>query len=81
MDVIRTRAHNRRDSFRECPSGFKRSIGAGFDDGACDGTRVPLFPEDENDIGKVTLAGLVDDIGCAWPLAAHAHVEGAIKAE
>src|SRR5262245_2004750 len=81
MDVVRTRAHDRRNSVGERARCFKRSIRARLDDRARDGARVTLFPEDENDVGEITLARLVEDIGSARTLASHAHVEWAIKAE
>src|SRR6476659_2339108 len=81
MDVVRTRASDRRNGVRERARGFKWSIPARFDDGARDGARVTLLPEDENDIGEIALTRLVDDIGSARALASHAHVERAIKAE
>src|SRR5262249_50088486 len=81
MNVVRTRANNRRNGVRERAGRFKRNLRALFDDGPRNGARMTLFPENEYDIGEVTLADVIDNIRRARAVAAHAHVEGAIKTE
>src|SRR4029077_885766 len=42
---------------------------------------MPLLAEGKDDVSEIPFAGLVDDVGGAGALAAHAHVERSVETE
>ena len=58
-----------------------RRRAAPLDDRAGDRARAPLFAVEMENVGEFRLRGVVDEIGGAYALALHAHVERAVVAE
>ena len=81
MDRAVAHVHYPRDDVGERPRRIDRPLGAGADDGACDGARLALFAQYEQDRREVPLVGVGDDIGGARTVLLHAHVERPVEAE
>src|ERR1700733_6543838 len=73
--------HDARDDLGQRSRRVDGVLTARLDDRACDSAGMTLFAQDGDDEPEFALTGARDDVGRAWTIAAHAHVERPIEAK
>ena len=81
MNFAGLRPHHAGDDVGELPGARDRDLLARGDDGAGDGAGMPFFAEDVEDLGKIDLGGLRNDVCRGRTAMSHAHIERPVQAK